>query len=102
MPRFKQRIEVDAWQFTNSTKDDRVPDWVDEAMKKWPDFGGIKIFSEGSLANIDMAHVDVHTGDGVIPAFEGDWIVRHYGCRPLPVNGSDFERLYEPVIEPSP
>ncbi len=101
MPRFKQRIEIDAWQFTDSPSDNNPPDWIVEARKKWPDVGGIKIFKSDEPEGTWKAHVEVAECNGrTQTAWVGDWIVRHYGCDPLACSYDNFNFQYEPVTTP--
>ncbi len=96
MPRFKQRIEIDAWQFTNTPSDNNPPDWIIEARKKWPDVGGIRTVREDTPD--ELIRVEIADCNGrVQTAYVGDWIVRTYGCDPQTCPDDMFKFQYEPV-----
>ncbi len=99
MPRFKQRIEIDAWQFTNTPSDNNPPDWIIEARKKWPHVGGIKTMGPDDPKGVGIACVQVAERERNQTAYVGDWIVRPYGCGLHTCSAEHFEFQYEPVAQ---
>ena len=95
----KKPVVIEAWRWTLSFKEpvtglwapNHMPEWMHEALNKWPDTGGL-IFEHEHGPRICIA-----TLEGLMTAKLGDWIIKGvkgelYACKP-----DIFDMTYEAV-----
>ena len=69
-----------------------------EALAFW--CGGVAVTEHDALRHdITFAGVNVPTPNGMMRAQEGDYIIRFTSGSFLRLNSSDFERLFEAVVD---
>ncbi len=94
MPRFKKKpVEIEAWQFTVPTDMSLAPMWIEHAVTKWPEVGGI---SFEKVVDIGPCVV-IKTLEGTMTAIPGDWIIRGVKGELYPCKPDIFEMTYSPA-----
>ena len=89
----KKPVVIDAWRWDFKPGGMKDPDWIRDALSKWPEIGGIAFEPEHS----DGPRIAIATLEGVMASLPGDWIIRGvkgelYSCKP-----DIFEMTYEPA-----
>lgn len=89
----KKPVVIEAWQWNFSPKQEKPPTWVEDALFKWPELGGIAFEPD----HRDGPRICIATLEGVHISLPGDWIIQGvrgelYSCKP-----DIFALTYEPV-----
>lgn len=86
MPRFRKKpVEIEAFQFDGrSNTDPSVPPWFVEAVLDRK----VVAFPE---------HIEIHTLEGVMRAYRGEWIIKGVQNEIYPCKPDIFEMTYEAI-----
>jgi len=91
----KKLIVIEAWQWLFNDHQEKPPSWVDDALWKWPDIGGIS-FEPDSTSG---PRIRIATLDAVAVALPGDWIIKGIKGELYPCKADIFDATYEVVNE---
>lgn len=89
----KRPVVIEAWRWMFSPAQEKEPAWIDAAIDKWPEVGGIAFEPD----HIDGPRMCIATPEGIRTASPGDYIIMGargdlYPCPPV-----FFEATYEKV-----
>ena len=89
MPKFRKKpVVIDAWQLTEESFNQHVPDWLSEAFKDY------RVWVDP----IDGPAISIMTLDGTLQRADlGDWIIRGVKGELYPCKPDIFAATYEPA-----
>lgn len=97
MAKFRKKpVVIEAWHWLFNPDQEPPPPWMDDALNRWPEVGGVSFEPEQP----DGPRIAIATLEGVMVGMPGDWIIQGvqgelYACKP-----DIFAATYEPVEEP--
>ena len=86
-------IEAYCWLFDKS--ENPRPTWLDDALHKWPDIGGINFEPD----HPDGPRITIATLEGVTVARPGDYIIRGIEDELYPCKPNIFKAIYDKLEE---
>ena len=84
-------VEIHAWQWLLDNGEEEPPMWIDEALSKWPDIGGILVEPE------PYPRLYIATLEDVETVTQGYWIIQGLEGELYPCKDSVFRAKYEPA-----
>ena len=103
MAKFRKKpVVIEAWYWAFMPGGQSPPSWVNDALSKWPDAGGIAFWPDGNHGNdgsiwADKPHIAIKTLEGEMIAQPGDWIIRGVMGEIYPCKPDIFAVTYEPA-----
>ncbi len=91
----RRPVLVEAWQWLPymeqefSPQTQERPKWIDEALKLWPEVGGIIMYDHRPVS------ISIKTPTALLQAMPGDWIIKDAKGELHPYGPDIFEATYE-------
>lgn len=90
----KRPVVVEAWRWLYTAEQEPEPEWVRNALNRWPDLNGVS----PEFDHPDGPRMAVATVEGVAILLPGNWLVRGVEGELYPCRADIFEATYQPAL----
>lgn len=97
-------VYIEAWQWKFNLDQLKAPEWMDNALAKWPSMGGAAFWPDGNHDDAsewrDKPHLAINTLEGTMIASPGDFIIQGLQGEIYPCKPEIFAKKYEQAAAP--